>query len=298
MGAALKEASPFFDGLCACLIGQGYFASIGVSNALQGVFDGEAAMTARLAGKVALVTGAASGLGAATARALAREGAAVMLSDRDEGGAALALAIVADGGRAAFCLHDVTSEQDWATTVAATLDSFGALHCLVNNAGVASSNLELMTHSLADWRAVMSVNLDGVFLGLRYAGPAIAAAGGGSVINLSSILGKVGLAGAAAYCASKGGVALLTKAAALEWAPLGIRVNSVHPGFIDTPMVANALHAAENCNEMRDALVAAHPLGRFGIPREIADAVVFLASDEASFMTGAELVVDGGYTAQ
>jgi NAD(P)-dependent dehydrogenase (short-subunit alcohol dehydrogenase family) len=255
-------------------------------------------MGERLKGKVALVTGAASGLGAATARAMALEGAAVMLSDRDAAGEALALAIVEEGGKAAFRLHDVTSEEDWAATVAATQAAFGGLHCLVNNAGVATSNVELMTHSLADWRAVMAVNLDGVFLGMRYAGPAIAASGGGSVINLSSILGKVGLAGAAAYCASKGGVALLTKAAALEWAPLGIRVNSVHPGFIDTPMVANALHAAENGNEMRDALVAAHPLGRFGVPREIANAVVFLASDEASFMTGAELVVDGGYTAQ
>ncbi len=255
-------------------------------------------MGGRLAGKVVLITGAASGLGAATARAMAREGAAVMMSDRDAAGEQLALEIVADGGRAAFCRHDVTSEDEWAATVAAAQANFGALHCLVNNAGVGSASLELMTHSLADWRAILSINLDGVFLGMRHAGPAIAAAGGGSVINLSSILGKVGMAGAAAYCASKGGVALLTKAAALEWAPLGIRVNSVHPGFIDTPMVANALHQAENGNEMRDALVAAHPLGRFGVPREIADALVFLASDEASFMTGAELVVDGGYTAQ
>lgn len=254
-------------------------------------------MSGRLAGKVALVTGAASGLGAATARAMAREGAAVMLSDRDPAGAALAQAIVDDGGQAAYRLHDVTSEEGWAETVAATQAEFGALHCLVNNAGVASS-LDLMTHSLADWRAVLSVNLDGVFLGMRHAGPAIAEAGGGSVINLSSILGKVGMAGTAAYCASKGGVALLTKSAALEWAPLGIRVNSVHPGFIETPMVADALHAAENGNEMRDQLIAAHPLGRFGVPREIADAVVFLASDESSFMTGSELVVDGGFTAQ
>lgn len=254
-------------------------------------------MADRLKGKVALITGAASGLGAATARAMAREGAAVMLSDREANGEAVALAIRDEGGNAAFRLHDVTSEDEWAETVAATQAAFGALHCLVNNAGVAAANLELMTHSLEDWRRVLSVNLDGVFLGMRYGGPAIAASGGGSVINLSSILGKVGMAGATAYCASKGGVALLTKAAALEWAPLGIRVNSVHPGFIDTPMVANALHEAENGNEMRDAIIAAHPLGRFGVPREIADAVVFLASDEASFMTGAELVVDGGYTA-
>ena len=126
----------------------------------------------------------------------------------------------------------------------------------------------------------------------------MAAAGGGSVINLSSILGKVALPGAAAYCASKGGVLLLTKAAALEWAPHNIRVNSVHPGFIDTPMVANGVRRSENGNEMRETIISRHPLQRLGEPREIADAVVFLASDESSFMTGSELVVDGGYTAQ
>lgn len=248
----------------------------------------------RVAGKVALVTGAASGLGAETARRLAAEGAHVMLTDRDPAGADVAAAI---GEAADFALHDVTSEADWAAVVARTVDRFGKLSILVNNAGVAGGNLELLTHSLEDWRRVLSINLDGVFLGLRHCGPVMAEGGGGSVINLSSILGKVGLPGAAAYCASKGGVLLLSKAAALEWAPLGIRVNSVHPGFIDTPMVSGALHAAENGNEMRDMLIAAHPMGRFGIPREIADAVVFLASDESSFMTGAELVVDGGYTA-
>jgi NAD(P)-dependent dehydrogenase (short-subunit alcohol dehydrogenase family) len=253
------------------------------------------ARTGRVSGKVALVTGAASGLGAATARRLAAEGAMVMLTDRDPAGAEVAAAI---GEHADFALHDVTVEADWAAVVAATQHRFGGLDVLVNNAGVAGSGLDLLTHSLADWQRILSVNLDGVFLGLRHCGPVMAAEGAGSVINLSSILGKVGLPGAAAYCASKGGVLMLTKAAALEWAPLGIRVNSVHPGFIDTPMVAGALHAAENGNEMRDMLIAAHPLARFGVPREIADAVVFLASDESSFMTGAELVVDGGYTAR
>jgi NAD(P)-dependent dehydrogenase (short-subunit alcohol dehydrogenase family) len=247
----------------------------------------------RVADKIALVTGAASGLGAETARRLAAEGAYVMLTDRDPAVADVAAAI---GDRADHALHDVTSEDDWAAAVAQTTARFGQLSILVNNAGIAGGNLDLLTHSLDDWRRVLSINLDGVFLGLRHCGPVMAARGGGSVINLSSILGKVGLPGAAAYCASKGGVLLLTKAAALEWAPLNIRVNSVHPGFIDTPMVAGALHAAENGNEMRDMLIAAHPLGRFGVPREIADAVVFLASDESSFMTGAELVVDGGYT--
>jgi NAD(P)-dependent dehydrogenase (short-subunit alcohol dehydrogenase family) len=252
-----------------------------------------------LSGKVALVTGAAMGLGAAIARRLAAEGAAVLLTDREaDAGEAQAANILAEGGNAAFIAHDVTEEAQWAAAVAEAVGRFGALHILVNNAGVSSGPAPLMVHSLAEWRRILSVNLDGVFLGLRHAGPAIAAAGGGSVINISSILGKVGFANAAAYCASKGGVLLLTKAAALEWAPMNIRVNSVHPGFIDTPMLRNALAASDNGNEMASLLVAAHPLGRMGVPDEIADAVLFLASDASRFMTGAELVVDGGYTAQ
>jgi NAD(P)-dependent dehydrogenase (short-subunit alcohol dehydrogenase family) len=254
-----------------------------------------ASSSGKLTGRVALVTGAASGLGAETARRLAVNGASVMLTDLDSAVADVAAAI---GSRADCALHDVTLECDWARVVTATMARFSRIDILVNNAGVAGSSLDLLTHSLDDWRKIMSVNLDGVFLGLRHCGPVMAAQGVGSVINVSSILGKVGIAGAAAYCASKGGVSLLTKAAALEWAPLGIRVNSIHPGFVDTPMVSGALHAAENGNEMRDMLIAAHPMARFGVPREIADAVLFLASDESSFMTGAELVIDGGYTAQ
>jgi NAD(P)-dependent dehydrogenase (short-subunit alcohol dehydrogenase family) len=253
----------------------------------------------RVAGKVALVTGAASGLGAASARRLAEEGAKVMLTDvAADAGRAVADQIAGAGGEAAFETHDVTSQSDWEGVVGVTLERFGRLDVLVNNAGVSGGMQELMSLDCETWRRVLAVNLDGVFFGLRYAGPAIAAAGGGSIVNISSILGKVGMAGAAAYCASKGGVALLTKAAALEWAPLGIRVNSVHPGFIDTPMVSGALQALENANEMTDMIVSRHALARLGAPREIADAVLFLASDESSFMTGAELVVDGGYTAQ
>lgn len=256
-------------------------------------------MSGRVANKVALITGAASGLGAESARRLAREGAAIVLTDRTvEAGEEVAHAIAAAGGRAAFLRHDVTSEADWQNAVSGAVERFGRLDVLVNNAGVASGAMELMTHSLEDWRRVLSINLDGVFLGHRYAGPAIAKSGGGSVINLSSIMGKIAMPGAAAYCASKGGVLMLTKAAALEWAPLKIRVNSIHPGFIDTPMVSNVLHQAENGNEMREMIISRHALGRLGMPREIADAVVFLASDESSFMTGSELVVDGGYMAQ
>lgn len=253
---------------------------------------------ARLSGKVALVTGAASGIGAAAARRLAQDGAAVLLTDRDLAGEEVAAAITALGGSAAFRLHDVTSQPDWAAAVEHAVQDFGRLDILVNNAGISGGRHELMDHSLDAWRQILSVNLDGVFLGLRHAGPRIAAGGGGSVINISSILGKVGMGGAAAYCASKGGVTLLTKAAALEWAPHNIRVNSVHPGFIDTPLVSNALAERDDGNEMRVALMNAHPVGRFGLPREIGDAIAFLASDDASFITGAELVVDGGYTAQ
>jgi NAD(P)-dependent dehydrogenase (short-subunit alcohol dehydrogenase family) len=253
----------------------------------------------RVAGKVALVTGAASGLGAETARRLAAQGASVMLTDLAvEAGEAVVAEILERGGQATFLSHDVTSETDWAGVVAGSVERFGRLDVLVNNAGISGGPFELMTHALEDWRRILSVNLDGVFLGLRHAGPAIAASGGGSVINLSSILGKVAMPGAAAYCASKGAVLMLTKAAALEWAPQHIRVNSVHPGFIDTPMVSGAIHRSENGNEMREMIISRHALGRMGEPREIADAVVFLASDESSFMTGSELVVDGGYTAQ
>jgi len=253
----------------------------------------------RVAGKTALVTGAASGLGAESARRLAREGASVLLTDRAvDAGRKVLDGILAEGGKAEFLAHDVTVESDWGRAVETAVKTFGGLHVLVNNAGIAMSGMELMTHTLADWRTMMSVNLDGVFLGMRHSGPIMAEGGGGSIINLSSILGKVGFGGAAAYCASKGGVALLTKAAALEWAPLQIRVNSIHPGFIDTPMVSNAIREMENSNEMRELIISRHALGRLGAPREIADAVVFLASDESSFMTGSELVVDGGYTAQ
>ena len=251
----------------------------------------------RVAGKVAIVTGAASGLGAESARRLAAEGAAVLLTDRSvDVGEAVGAGIQDGGGQAAFMAHDVTSEADWAAVAQAALDRYGKLDILVNNAGVAASG-ELMTTTLEDWRAILSINLDGVFLGMRACAPAMAKRGG-SIINLSSILGKVGQAGTAPYSASKGGVLMLTKSAALEWAPLKIRVNSIHPGYIDTPMIAGMVHDNPNANEMRALLIARHPLGRLGVAREIADGVVFLASDESSFMTGAELVIDGGYTAQ
>lgn len=254
-------------------------------------------MTGRVAGKVALITGAASGLGAESARRLAREGAAVALTDMaTEAGERLAEEIAATGAKAMFITQDVTDEAAWGVVVAAVVEKFGRIDILVNSAGVAGGEALLET-TFESWRRVLSVNLDGTFLGMKAVAPIMVQGGGGSIINLSSILGKVGMPGATAYCASKGGVVLLTKATALELAPLGVRVNSVHPGFIETPMVVNALHEAENGNEMRDMIISRHAMGRLGVPREIADGIVFLASDESSFMTGSELMIDGGYTA-
>ena len=255
-------------------------------------------MAGRVEGKVALVTGGASGLGAESSRRLAREGARVVLTDRaEEAGQAVADEIAAAGGQAIFLAQDVTDEARWGEVAQAATERFGGLDVLVNSAGVSGGTGPLLMTTYDAWRQVLAVNLDGTFLGMKAAAPVMAAAGKGSIINLSSILGKVGLPGAPAYCASKGGVLMLTKAAALELAPAGVRVNSVHPGFIETPMVVNALRQSENENAMRDMIISRHAMGRLGVPREIADAIVFLASDESSFMTGSELVVDGGYTA-
>ncbi len=255
-------------------------------------------MTGRLEGKVALITGGASGLGAESARRLAQEGASVLLTDLAEDlGQAVADDIAGAGGTARFLVQDVTDEGRWAEVAATVLDGFGRIDVLVNSAGIASGGGGLLEVSFEAWRNMLSVNLDGTFLGMKAVAPAMVAAGRGSIVNLSSILGKVGLAGAPAYCASKGGVLMLTKATALELAPLGVRVNSVHPGFIDTPMVANAFRQSGTGNEMRDVVISRHAMGRLGVAREIADGIVFLASDESSFMTGAELVIDGGYTA-
>jgi NAD(P)-dependent dehydrogenase (short-subunit alcohol dehydrogenase family) len=263
-------------------------------------------MVGRVEGKVALITGGASGLGAESGRRLAREGARVVLTDlAEDAGRGVADEIAAAGGEALFLSQDVTDEARWDDVVGETLARWGRLDVLVNSAGIGGSRDEpdpaavpgVLGATMEAWRRMLSVNLDGTFLGVRAAARVMAPAGRGSIINLSSILGKVGIAGGFAYCASKGGVLMLTKAVALELAPLGVRVNSVHPGFIETPMVLNMLHRSPNQNEMRDLIVSRHPVGRLGAPREIADAIMFLASDESSFMTGAELVVDGGYTA-
>lgn len=253
----------------------------------------------RVKGKVAMVTGAALGLGRAAALMLAKEGARVIVTDQREAeGADVRDAIIAAGGQALFLPHDVSKEDDWSEVMKAGLSRFGGLDILVNNAGVAQAgNVESTT--LEEWRWLMSINLDGVFLGVK-AGVAAMKQKGGSIINLSSIEGLIGDPNLAAYDASKGGVRLLTKSAALYCARAGykIRVNSIHPGYIWTPMVEGYVAAHDDPKAARAALDALHPVGHIGEPDDIAYGVLYLASEESKFVTGAELVIDGGYTAQ
>jgi NAD(P)-dependent dehydrogenase (short-subunit alcohol dehydrogenase family) len=261
-------------------------------------------MPGRVQDKVALITGAASGIGAATARLLAREGARLALADLDAArGEAVAAAIRAGGAEALFLEHDVTDEAAWERVIAATLARFGRLDVLVNNAGIGGPARPPDEQGLEDWRRVMAVNLDGVFLGTKHAIRAMKRnrpKPGGSIVNLSSILGLVGGTRSGAYTASKGGVRLYTKSAALACAREGngVRVNSVHPGYIWTPLVEHAFAQLEDPEEMRRKTEALHPIGRLGEPEDIAYGILYLASDEAKFVTGAELVIDGGYTAQ
>lgn len=254
----------------------------------------------RVQGRVALVTGGAMGIGQACAELLAAEGAAVAVTDREvDMGRAVADKITAAGGRAIFIEHDVSLEERWIHAVSETVGALGKLDILVNNAGVGRVG-DVEHTSLKEWRDLLAVNLDGVFLGIKHAIPPMRDAGGGSIINLSSIEGLVGDPTLAAYNASKGAVRLLTKSAALYCAKSGskIRVNSVHPGYIWTPMVQHAVEASGNAEEMRRSLESLHPIGHLGEAIDIAYGVLYLASDESKFMTGAELVIDGGYTAQ
>ena len=252
----------------------------------------------RVKNKVALVTGAGMGLGRAAAMMLAREGARVVVTDvKQDEGRDTAEKIIEAGGEAMFVRHDVTSEADWNDAIAAALRRFGKLDILVNNAGVLFS-ASLEETSLEQWRWLMSVNCDGVFLGTRQAIAAMKQKGG-SIINISSVAGLVGLPNLAAYNASKGAVRLLTKAAALECAQSGgrVRVNSIHPGGIWTPMLEQFL-GKRGEHDADDAAAQMHPVGHAGEPDDIAYGVLYLASDESKFVTGAELVIDGGYTAQ
>ena len=253
----------------------------------------------RIDGKIAIITGGGSGIGRETALLFAREGARVMVTDLDEAaGRNTAAEIAAAGGSAAFLRQDVTKEAEWQTVIDDVVRRWGAPSVLVNNAGVGTPG-SVEDTTLESWRALMAVNLDAVFLGVKHAIRAMKPAGG-SIVNLSSIEGLVGDPMLAAYNASKGGVRLLTKSAALYCAAAGyrIRVNSVHPGFIWTPMVSNFLKTQPDPEALRTAIAAKHPLGHMGEPIDIAYGVLYLASDESKFMTGSELVIDGGYTAQ
>ena len=250
--------------------------------------------TMRLEGKVALVTGAAVGIGAAVARRFAAEGASVALTDvRVEEGAALSEALNADGRRTCFVPLDVASESQWTEAVARVIETLGAPTVLVNNAGIYARRLIEET-SMSDLDRMLEVNVKGVFLGTKAVLGAMRAAGGGSIVNLSSVAGIIGSAYSSDYNASKGAVRILTKCTAVQYAKDGIRCNSVHPAPIDTDMGWEALPAGE----IHDQRLREIPLGRMGTADEVANAILFLASDESSYVTGSELVVDGGFTAR
>ncbi|GAA2093277.1 MULTISPECIES: SDR family oxidoreductase [Brevibacterium] len=246
--------------------------------------DAHPAGGTRVAGKVVLVSGAASGIGLASARALAAEGARVVLADRSEE-AGLAQASALGGARARFVLLDVTVPDSWTGAVEAAVDRFGRLDALVNCAGTGGSGTVRET-TTEDWRRVMSVNLDGVFFGMRAALPELLRRSSSSIVNISSIAGLVGFKGSAAYSASKWGVHGLTKTAALELGEQGVRVNSIHPGSIATPLTAGLRRG-----------IGQIPAGRVGAPEEIAHLVTHLVSDESRFTNGASIAVDGGETA-
>jgi 3(or 17)beta-hydroxysteroid dehydrogenase len=248
----------------------------------------------RLAGKIALVSGGASGMGRSESEIFAREGAKVVVADVLEAeGKQVADKIVSGGGQARFVKLDVTSEAEWDAAVKATVGAFGTLDVLVNNAGISGTYDSDMLSSAA-WDKVMSVNAKGVFLGMKHVIPLMKQAGGGAIVNISSISGFVGQDGVhMAYNASKGAVRIMTKTAAVQFAPDGIRVNSVHPGFMP-PMRTSKTSADPT---WRAKMLGAVPMKREGRVEEVAHAVLFLASDEASYITGTELVVDGGYLA-
>jgi NAD(P)-dependent dehydrogenase (short-subunit alcohol dehydrogenase family) len=255
-------------------------------------------MADRVKGKVALVTGGASGIGRASALLLAKEGAAVAVTDiQDDAGKDVVHAIKAEGGSALYIHHDVADEAAWESVVAQVKDRFGRLDILANNAGIAIAG-SVVDMTLADWRRQQAINLDGVFLGVKHSLPLMRASGGGSIINISSLAGLKGSPRLAGYCATKGGVRLFSKAVALECGAArdNVRVNSVHPGIIETPIwlgiVPGASGAnAPNLDAMTEVVV---PTGAKGLPEDIAAGVLYLASDESRYVTGSELVIDGG----
>jgi len=259
----------------------------------------------RVKGKVALVTGGASGIGRASAQLLAKEGAVVVVTDvQDDMGKDCVAAIKKAGGDGIYLHHDVASEDAWISVIAEVKARLGKLHVLVNNAGIAIAG-SVLTMTLADWRRQQSINLDGVFLGVKHSLPLMRESGGGSIINISSLAGLKGSPTLAGYCATKGGVRLFTKAVAMECglARDNVRVNSVHPGIIETPIWLGIIPGtipgveqpagsnAPNLDQMSEQVV---PIGKKGLPEDIAAGVLYLASDESRYVTGSELVIDGG----
>src|SRR6476661_6275565 len=262
-------------------------------------------MAGQVAGKVALVTGGASGIGEAVAELLAREGATVVVTDIDElRGPEVVTGITKAGGKAAFLEQDVTSEARWAEIVAEIERRFGRLDILVSNAGIGIAVPSIVDMSLVDWRKQTAINLDGVFLSVKYGLPLMRKHGGGSIIMMSSLAGLRGAAGLAGYCATKGAVRLFAKSIAMECAQVndGIRVNSVHPGIIDTP-IWGKIPTGGNATgqnapiDPEERARFATPLGRAGQAIEIAQGVLYLASDASRYVTGTELVIDGGMNA-
>lgn len=247
-----------------------------------------------LAKKVAIVTGGGSGIGHAISLLYAAEGAKVVVSDIDEkGGNAAVEEIKAKGGEALFVKADTSKPDDNKALVDKTVAAFGGLHIAVNNAGIGGPQATTGEYPIEGWDKVIGINLSGVFYGMRYQLPAMLAAGGGSIVNMASILGKVGTRLSCAYAAAKHGVIGLTEAAALEYADKKIRINSIGPGYIVTPLLTKNLNDAA-----MKALVSLHPMGRLGTSEEVAELALWLNSDKASFVTGAYYNVDGGYLAQ
>lgn len=245
--------------------------------------------------KISLITGGGSGIGRAVALAWAREGAQVVVSDVDQDGGEETVALVKKAGaEALFVPADVSKFEDCEQLVRRTVDKFGRLDVACNNAGIGGPQAPTAEYAMDGWAQVIGINLSGVFYGMRFQLAAMAQNGGGSIVNMASILGAVGFANSCAYSAAKHGVIGLTQTAALEYSAQGIRINAVGPGFIKTPMISSL----EDDKAANDALVAAHPIGRLGTAQEVAELVLWLSSDKASFVTGAYYPVDGGYLAR